>query len=576
VKPLASLVAVGCAVAAAVVAGPALSAGPWRPEPVNFELRAPGGVAAASAGGLLSRPLRAPGRFNLVGMRWRGRAEPGIAIRTRKLDGRWSSWAPLSAHGEDGPDPGSNEPALGTSSPLWVGEADEVQYRLTRRVPGLRLHFVNVEGTATAADRARTALRRAANAAVSSVAGVLGASAASAQEPQPAIVPRAGWGAEDCPPRTAPAYGEVKAAFVHHTVSANDYPPEEAAGIVLAICRYHRNNNGWNDIGYNFLVDKYGVLYEGRAGGIDQAVMGAQAQGYNSQTTGIANIGDHRSVAQTPEALGAIARLIRWKLPLHGVPTSGEATLTSAGGSTNRYGAGAQVYVQRVLGHRDTNSTACPGDALYAQLPELRALVGNAGPAGTATALSATLNPRAVGYRGNVSVSGRLSRADGSALPSEALSIEVFRGGRWTAIRNLVTAPDGGFSTSLRPRITRFLRARFPGRADLLPSASPRRLLAVRPIVRLTRPPTRGVRGRRVRIRGTVAPAKRRLFLVLQQRRAGRFRTVGVKAVRVRRGRFSTSFIPAGNGAYRFHLVARADAVTVRARSTRQLVAIGR
>src|SRR3712207_9515320 len=102
-------------------------------------------------------------------------------------------------------------------------------------------------------------------------------------------------------------------AFVHHTVTANEYAPEDSREMVLGICRYHRNSNGWDDIGYNFLVDKYGVIYEGRAGGIDKAVMGAQAQGYNSQTTGISNIGKFSDVPQSNEALRAMARLIRWK-----------------------------------------------------------------------------------------------------------------------------------------------------------------------------------------------------------------------------------------------------------------------
>ena len=89
-------------------------------------------------------------------------------------------------------------------------------------------------------------------------------------------------GSDKCPPRADPVYGEVQLAFIHHTVTANEYGPEDSAAMVLGICRYHRNTNGWNDIGYNFLVDRYGKIFEGRAGGIDEAVVGAQAQGYNS------------------------------------------------------------------------------------------------------------------------------------------------------------------------------------------------------------------------------------------------------------------------------------------------------
>ena len=120
-------------------------------------------MSAASAGRVVSRPLRAPARFNLVGLRWRGRSEPRVSVRVRRDGRRWSRWQALDAHADHNPDPRSGERAVAASDPLWVGEADQVQYTLSRRVPALRLHFVNVNGTATARERVATTLRRAAN-----------------------------------------------------------------------------------------------------------------------------------------------------------------------------------------------------------------------------------------------------------------------------------------------------------------------------------------------------------------------------------------------------------------------------
>jgi hypothetical protein len=577
VKLLAFAAALVCVLTAAVAA-PALSPAPYRPEAVEFELAPdPDAILGrpAASGGFISEPVRPGKRFNAVGMRWPGEEEPGIAVRTRKNGGAWARWTTIHAQEGDGPDPGRGEPAVrGVSAPLWVGEADQVQYRMTRRVRGLRLIFLNVRGTASAADRAKTALRRAVNSATVSVASFFDGDA-RAQQPQPAIVPRADWGGGDCHPRSAPDYGVVKAAFVHHTVTANHYTREEAPDAVRAICLYHRNHQGWNDIGYNFLVDKYGTLYEGRAGGIDQAVIGAQAQGYNAQTTGIASIGDHTSVEQTPEALNAIARLIRWKLPLHGAPTSGYTTLVSAGGSSNRYPAGARVRAQRVLGHRDTGATACPGDALYDQLPQLRSLVGSVAPLGQGTRVEARLSRGRVRYKGRATFSGRLVDVNYAPLSGRAIAVQVRRGNGWRTIRNLVTGADGEFSLGLRPHRNRLVRAYFAGGGGLLPAGSPRLLLQVRPTLELIDPPDTGSKRVRVRLRGTVVPRKRLLRQVLQLRRRGRWRTVGVKFLASSRGRFRGSFVPAGRGRYRYYVVAPADLSTAQGRSHRQEITIG-
>jgi hypothetical protein len=331
--------------------------------------------------------------------------------------------------------------------------------------------------------------------------------------------------------------------------------------MVLAICRFHRNSNGWDDIGYNALVDKYGVLYEGRAGGLDQAVVGAQAQGFNSETAGIASIGDHTSVNATTETVDALARYIRWKLQVHAQPLSGPVTLTSAGGSASRYPAGAKVSVERVIGHRDTGKTACPGELLYAQLEELRSRVasGVATVPAFSTRLSGTLADFTIDFGETVPVTGVLTGPDGSPLPSELVEVQANGDGRWLTAARATTLGDGTFATELRPRKRIYVRMRFPGRAELRRAQSTRLLLHVRPLVTLQRPVTSSVPGLRVPVKGTVAPRKRFVHLVLQQRIRGRFRKVAAKTVRARRGRFTSSFVPAFDAAYRYAVIARAD-----------------
>jgi hypothetical protein len=582
--------------ALAAVAGPALSADPYRPDPVDFELAAPSAEPSAARGAhhgreYVSPPLRAPKRFNLVGMRWRGSSDHvHLRMRVRQEGGRWSRWRELHSDTADGPDPGRGEPAVSASAPAWAGQADWVQYRSERRLPGARLHFVNTTGTATAADRRRTALRRTINGGVIALAKLPAALVPSARaaEPQPPIVPRAQWGAQDCPPRSGPDYGQVKAAFVHHTVTFSDYTPEEAPAQVLAVCRYHRNSNGWNDVGYNFLVDKYGTIYEGRAGGVDQAIVGAQAQGYNSQTTGIANLGDFSTVPQSDAALTAMARLIRWKLPLHGAPTSGTVTVTSAGGGSNRYPAGAQVTLDRIPGHRDGNNTACPGDALYNQLPELRRRVGAVGPSapaagggvsrsGTKVGLQ-TPRKRTIVYGQPAELSGTLYQYGGRPVADAQVQLQRQTTGRtFKTIARTTTADGGAWSLAFVPSKRAVVRVAFPGDAAHRTSQSKTATVQVRPNLTFTKPPSRVRTRTLVNVPGTIAPRKSIVRLVVE-RRSGRGRKGRIASVRtrVRGGRFKARIRLRSNGLYRMYVIYPGDSKNLSARGKSFLVRVAR
>ena len=516
--------------AAALVCALTLAPAAFAAQPADFELRAPDRASAK---------LSAPRAFNLVGLRWRGRALPDVELRVRRGHG-WSRWQHVGVHGSGG------------SDPLWVGRARTVQYRLDRRVRGLRLHFVAVGERRVRARASQTV-----------------------DTPFP-YVSRADWGASQCMPRNSPDHGEVNAVNVHHTVSLNDYTPAEAPQIVLAICRYHRNSNGWSDIGYNALVDKFGTIYEGRAGGLDQAVVGAQAQGFNSTTAGIANIGDYSSVEASQESLAATADYIRWKLGVHGQPLSGPVTIRSSGGSASRYPAGANARLQRVNGHRDVGKTACPGDELYGQLDQIRALVESGtsfAPAFTAR-VSAWLGDSRVDYGTVVPVTGFLGGADGAPLGGQVVELQVNTESRWRTARRVAADADGSFATEIKPAKRMYVRLRYPGSTELRGAASRRMLLRLHPVVDFVRPRKRARPGERVRLRGTVAPRKRVVHVVLQQRIAGRWRKVGTRAVRARRGRFRTSFVPAFRARYRYYAAVKSDLDTDRGATERHVLRV--
>ncbi len=189
--------------------------------------------------------------------------------------------------------------------------------------------------------------------------------------PRPRIVTRRGWGAnESLRERTFVYTKKVKAAFVHHTASGNGYRCAQAPSVIRGIYRYHVLSMGWRDVGYNFLVDKCGNIYEGRAGGAAKPVMGAHTLGFNTNSMGIAVLGTFGSKKPSAAAVKAIARLTAWKLGLHGANPRGKTYLKSGGG--NLYPKGKKVRLNVISGHRDGFPTACPGYQLYRKLGTAR------------------------------------------------------------------------------------------------------------------------------------------------------------------------------------------------------------
>ena len=468
--------------------------------------------------------IAAPRRFDLVGLRWSRATNLQAQVRARTAGGRWTAWTAL---------PPSHGAGVPGTDPAFTGTADDVQLRPRGDARGLKLRFVRALPHAPAP------------------------SAHASQAPY--IVPRDSWGAAQVPPRSGPSYGTVQMAFVHHTAGTIEYAPEDSPGIVLGIARYHRDSNGWNDIGYNFLVDRYGVIFEGRAGGIDAAVVGAQAQGYNSQSTGIATLGTFTTIPLDEPAMEALAKLLGFKLSLHGLPTQGPVTLISGGGETNRFPNGTPVTFERISAHRDSNETTCPGDALYAQLPDLRARAARYAVPVSALTCARPASAARAGQRVRPAALRRRLLPAGAPLAVEYTTA----GSAWTPARDGGRGPRRRLGSERRaarqragPRGVR--RRRHPRPAGIRAGQRPRRAEHGAHDRQAPRPDRHGVRASPERWRRR----SRASCACSSASPAAAGCTVQRKRINVRGGRFATKVRPKTPGLYRVSIIA--DGVTRR------------
>jgi hypothetical protein len=314
-------------------------------------------ASAATAAKTITVRREATAGFSAVGVSWArdpAVTEVSVAVRTKTAQGRWSTWS--AADNEDAGD-ANTAGVRGGANLLWTGPSTGVEVAVTS-VAGRAPRDVRVDlidPGASSADRAPDAgLPRA---------------RANAATAKPVIYSRATWGAPT--PKERPAYASsVKAITLHHTVNSNTYTREQVPAMLRSIYQYHAVTQGWGDIGYNVLVDRFGRLWEGRAGGLDRAVIGAHAGGFNAGTAGISMLGTY-TTAPVPSAVReAIARYAAWKLSLHGVDPAGTTKLT--GGQNTKYKGIVTITVPTIFPHRLTSLTSCPGQGGMNSLAGIR------------------------------------------------------------------------------------------------------------------------------------------------------------------------------------------------------------
>ncbi len=418
----------------------------------------------------VTRQLRtAP--FSAVGVTWA--ADPAVdtvavQVRTR-TGGRWTDWSEIEVQANAGGDAGSAESKARRdgSDPLYVGPSDGVQVRVDggRAKPrDLKLELID-PGTspADAYAAAATAGRR-----------TLGGAVARAAVAMPAYVTRAGWGADErlrsCTPSVA---STIKGGILHTTASGNDYSAAQSPAIMRSMYAYHTQSLGWCDLGYNFVVDKFGTLFESRYGGVDRPVIGAHTGGFNTYTFGVSMMGNQDLVAPTAAMLATVEQVFAWKLGRYGLDANATTQYTSAGGSSTRYAAGTVVTKSVISGHRDYSSKSCPGNYAYPLLPQIRnaaaARIASTTPppppAATkaATTLTAQTSPTTITYGAATTISGKLTTAAGAPVAGKPVQIYVRKQGTSTyaLLSTRTTAADGTFSGTHKPLTNVEYAARF-------------------------------------------------------------------------------------------------------------------
>jgi hypothetical protein len=325
---------------------------------VDFPITSGFSLPTADASADLVGSIEIDEAFDMIGLLWNSGEVGELWLQVRDPEGVWGDWIQVDVDVDHAPDDQSGR--FG-SSPVFTGPATGARFAIEGDPVDPEAMLVNTQSLRT----------------LGSSPAAVGFSSAS-YPPAPSwagasfVKNRSEWDSTGCRKEGAEtSYSSAKAIVIHHTAGSNSYTQAQVPGIIAGHCLYHVNGRGWDDIGYNFLVDKFGTVWEGRTGSKTSPVQGAHTGGFNSQTQGIAMMGNFDSIAPTDATITGLKAMLNWLTGWHSIDPTGSVTLKPGTGAVG-FTPGVEFTSPSIVGHRDLGSTTCPGGIFYATLVTVR------------------------------------------------------------------------------------------------------------------------------------------------------------------------------------------------------------